>query len=63
MNATQPKWIIPSNEDDPNPPTGYVISFMHFHGRGFGTPASDFIRGFLYHYRMELQNLNPNSIL
>jgi hypothetical protein len=26
-------------------------------------PASDFFCGLLHHYRIELQNLNPNSIL
>jgi hypothetical protein len=63
INATQPEWIILGNEDEPNPPTSYVVSFTHFHERGFGTPASDFFRGLLHHYGIELQNLNPNSIL
>jgi hypothetical protein len=45
-----------------NPPTGYVVSFTHFHERGFGTPASNFFRDLLHHYGVEMQNLNPNSI-
>jgi hypothetical protein len=36
MNAAQLEWIVPDNEDEPNPSTGYVISFAHFHERGFG---------------------------
>jgi hypothetical protein len=30
---------------------------------GFGTPASNFFRGLLHHYGIELQNLNPNLVL
>jgi hypothetical protein len=41
-NATRPEWIVPGNEDEPNPPVGYVVSFAHFHERGFRTPASNF---------------------
>jgi hypothetical protein len=62
-NAMQPEWIVPGNEDEPNPPAGYIISFAHFHEQGFRMPASDFFRGLLHHYRIEMQNLNPNSIL
>jgi hypothetical protein len=63
MNAAQPEWIVPGNEDEPNPPVGYVVSFTHFHERGFRMPASNFFRGLLHHYRIEMQNLNPNSVL
>jgi hypothetical protein len=28
-NAVQPEWIVLSNENEPNPPTGYVVSFTH----------------------------------
>jgi hypothetical protein len=62
-NAAQPEWIVPDNEDKSNPPIGYIVSFAHFHERGIGTPVSNFFRGLLYHYGIELQNLNPNSIL
>jgi hypothetical protein len=54
MNVARPEWIIPGNEDEPNPPAGYVVSFMHFHERGFETPASNFFRGLLHHYEIEL---------
>jgi preprotein translocase subunit Sec61beta len=45
------------------PPVGYVASFLHFHERGFETPASNFFRGLLHYYGIEMQNLNPNSVL
>jgi hypothetical protein len=48
------EWIIPGNDDEPNPPIGYVVSFMHFHEQGFGTPASDFFYELLHHYVIEL---------
>ncbi len=41
---------------------GYVVSFIPFHERGFGVPASHFMRALLHHYGVELQNFNPNSI-
>jgi hypothetical protein len=62
-NAAQPEWIVPGNEDEPNPSAGYVINFTHFHERGFRMPASNFFRSLLHHYEIEMQNLNPNSIL
>jgi hypothetical protein len=39
------------------------VSFVHFHERGFGIPVSKFFRGLLHYYGIELQNLNPNSVL
>jgi hypothetical protein len=45
------------------PPASYIVSFTHFHEQGFGTPASNFFRGLLHYYGIELQNLNPNLIL
>jgi hypothetical protein len=62
-NATQSEWIIPGNEDEPNPPAGYIASFLHFHELGFETPVSNFFRGLLHYYGIEMQNLNPNSVL
>jgi hypothetical protein len=46
----------------PSPPLGYVVSFVSFHERGFGVPASRFMRAILHVYRVELHNLSPNSI-
>jgi hypothetical protein len=39
------EWIVPSaRERAPNPPRGYVVSFVRFHERGFMAPASRFMR-------------------
>jgi hypothetical protein len=46
----------------PNPPFGYVVSFVRFHERGFAVPASRFIRALCYHYGVELHNFTPNVI-
>jgi hypothetical protein len=58
----QPEWMVPASEADPTPPTGYVVSFVSFHERGFGVPASRFMRALLHYYGVELHNFNPNSI-
>jgi hypothetical protein len=56
--------IVPSEREQvPNPPYGYIVSFMRFHERGFTAPASRFMRGLCYHYGVELQNFTPNAIL
>ena len=58
-----PEWIVPGpSEDEPKPPEGYVVSFMEYHRRGFGVPASRFFRAILFHFGIELQHLPPNSI-
>jgi hypothetical protein len=59
--GAQPEWMAPS-EVVPSPPPGYVVSFIPFHERGFGVPASRVMWALLHHYRVELHNLNPNSI-
>jgi hypothetical protein len=41
---------------------GYVVSFVAFHERGFGVPASHFMRALLHYYKVELHHLTPNSI-
>ena len=39
-----PEWIAPPVSDrEPNPPLGYVVCFLSFLDRGFGTPASRLI--------------------
>jgi hypothetical protein len=56
-------WIVlQSNEWEPNPPYGYVVSFIRFHERGFAAPASLFMRALCYHYGVELHNFTPNAI-
>jgi hypothetical protein len=46
----------------PNPPFGYVVSFIRFHERGFTAPVSRFMRALCYHYGVELHNFTPNAI-
>jgi hypothetical protein len=58
----QPEWIAPPSGAAPSPPPGYVLSFVYFHERGFGVPASRFMRAILHFYGVELHNLSPNSI-
>jgi hypothetical protein len=59
--GAQLEWMAPS-EAVSSPSPGYVVSFIPFHERGFGVPASHFMRALLHHYGVELHNLNPNSI-
>jgi hypothetical protein len=54
--------IVPADEFVSRPPTGYVVSFVVFHERGFSIPAGWFIRGVLFVYGLQLQHLNPNNI-
>ena len=53
---------MPSHEDAPALPDGYVISFWPFHERGLVVPPHPFFQGLLHHYQIELQHLNPNGI-
>jgi hypothetical protein len=57
------EWIVPAErERGPNPPYGYVVSFIRFHERGFTAPTSRFMRALCYHYNVELHNFAPNAI-
>jgi hypothetical protein len=59
----QPEWIAPpSDHREPAPPEGYVVSFICFHERGFGVPASTIMRALLHYYKVELHHLAPNTI-
>jgi hypothetical protein len=58
-----PAWIDPPARDrEPNPPFGYVVSFIRFHERGFAAPASRFLRGLCFHYGVDLHNFALNAI-
>jgi hypothetical protein len=52
----------PVTDREPNPPFGYVVSFIRHHERGLTAPASRFMHGLCYHYRVELHNFAPNEI-
>jgi hypothetical protein len=59
---SQPEWMPPPSGAALSLPPGYVVSFVSFHERGFGVPASRFMRAILHVYGVELHNLSPNSI-
>ena len=40
--TTTEEWRLPCDEDAPSPPNGYIVSFAHFHERGFATPPISF---------------------
>jgi hypothetical protein len=62
-NLAQPEWVAPPPaHQEPAPPEGYVVSFVSFHERGFGVPASVFMRALLHYYRVELHHLSPNAV-
>jgi hypothetical protein len=54
--------VPPAGDRAPNPPEGYVVSFVRFHERGFAAPASRFMRALCYYYGVELHNFTPNAI-
>ena len=56
------EWLLPGEEDLLSPPDDYVVSFAHFHERGFATHTHKFLWGLLHYYKIELQHLNPNEI-
>jgi hypothetical protein len=57
------QWHPSAMEDIPTPNSTEIVVFSSFFQRGFGLPTSDFLRGLLDHYQIELVHLNPNSIL
>jgi hypothetical protein len=63
MSQTQPEWRAPpSDHRELAPPEGYMVSFICFHERGFGVPASPFMRVLLHYYKVELHHLAPNAV-
>jgi hypothetical protein len=54
--------VPPAGDRAPNPPEGYVVSFVRFHERGFNAPASRFMRALCHYYGVELHNFAPNAI-
>ena len=43
-NSSRPVWIPPRLEEiEPNPPSGYVVSLVRLHERGFGVPVGRFM--------------------
>jgi hypothetical protein len=57
------EWIVPlAGDRAPNPPNGYVVSFIRFHERGFAAPANRFMQALCHLYGVELHNFAPNAI-
>jgi hypothetical protein len=57
MDGQPPAWIVlPVEDREPNPPFGYVVSFVRFHEHGFTALTSRFLHGLCYHYGVELHN-------
>jgi hypothetical protein len=54
--------VPPASKREPNPPYGYIVSFIWLHEHGFTAPVSRFMRGLCYHYGVELHNFAPNTI-
>ena len=62
-NPSRPVWIpLRAEESEPNPPSGYIVSLVRLHERGFGVPVGRFIRALCDYYGVELHNFGPNSI-
>jgi hypothetical protein len=59
-----PVWMVPPTSNrEPNPPYGYVVSFVRLHEHGFNTPTSQFMwGGGVLPLRVELHNFAPNAI-
>ena len=62
-NSSRPVWIAPRPEEvEPNPPSGYIVSLVRLHERGFDFPVGRFMRVLCDYYGVELHNFGPNSI-
>lgn len=55
-------YLLHGSEEVPEPPTGFVVSFVHFHERGFAMPPHPFLVGLLHYYKIQVHHLNPNGI-
>ena len=63
VDPDAPAWMVPPrSHQEPDPPEGFVVSFVRLHERGFNVPAGRFLRGLCDHYDVELQNFAPNAI-
>jgi hypothetical protein len=63
----QPKEVIPwcpaTGDKRPYERAEEIVLFQYFIERGLALPTSDFFRGLLFHYGIQLHHLNPNLIL
>jgi hypothetical protein len=56
-------WRLPFRDPFPMESVDEIVSFCSFFERGFALPTCSFFRGPLYFYWIELQHLNPNSMI
>jgi hypothetical protein len=56
-------WRLEEGGDAPAPRDGDIVVLASFYERGFGLPLDPFVRGLLFYYGLELQNLHSNTIL
>jgi hypothetical protein len=55
-------WRPPFHQRFPQGNVDEIILFLHFIERGLALPTSNFFRGLLYFYGIQIHHLNPNSI-
>jgi hypothetical protein len=60
--TAQVGWRPAAGEEFPTKGTGETVVFLARIERGFCVPTSDFLRGLLHFYCIELVHLAPNSI-
>jgi hypothetical protein len=56
-------WRLEKEGNVSLPRDNKVMVLAPFYERGFGLPLYPFVRGLLFFYGLEVQNLHPNSIL
>ena len=60
---SRPVWIAPRPEErEPKLSSGYIVSLVRLHERGFGVRAGKFVRALCNYYGVALHNFAPNSI-
>jgi hypothetical protein len=55
--------LVPEDPAFPAPVEGYVVTFVAFYKRGFGTPSYWFLRSLLWYSGLELHNMYPSRVL
>ena len=62
-DSVKPEWVVPTpSHQVPNPPEGYVVSFVRLHEWGFNAPTNWFMQALCFYYGVELHNFAPNAV-
>lgn len=56
------EYLLPGSKGVLEPSTGFMVSFVQFHERGFMMPPHTFLVGLLHQYKIWLHHLHPNGI-